>query len=314
MLSISHVKAYLWHSSCDINENFQYIAQNMCMVYAYPVHPKNVCKMYWYFAKSKKCFDKTLLLFYHTIVHSHLSQCISVWDRTYATHPNDLTMSQNNIICVINGISPRTNVKKLYVIMGILFVNCIHNCAIGLSIYKLVNNMFLNHLSFFSNVTDLHLYDTGLTKRNSWLLHTNPQEDHSILAIVVLVSENLFSAVWSRILQWVCINLHHINCFANQNEILSKCRVCIMYHPKIMYVFSAAHFKYHITHKSYRGTYTTASRFSFAMYRCLHVCRYNDCILFDPLLLSLLSSFSCVLFFLLWYQCLLARLWVKCSR
>ena len=112
------------------------------MVYPYPVHPKKIAKGIGILLKARNCFkNETLLSLYHTFVCPYLSHCIHVWGRAYDTHLNDLIVLQNKIIRIINGVPPRTNVKRLYVTMGILSLKCIYNYAIGIFVYKYVNNM-----------------------------------------------------------------------------------------------------------------------------------------------------------------------------
>ena len=56
--------------------------------------------------------------------------------------------------------------------------------------YKYVNNMFPELIDFFSNVTDLHPYDTRHANRNSFmLLSTVPHEDNSLLVFKKLYSQ-----------------------------------------------------------------------------------------------------------------------------
>ena len=119
--------------------------------------------------KARKCFNnETLLSLYHTFVYPYLSYCIHVWGRAYDTHLNDLIVLQNKIIRIINGVPPRTNVERLHVTMGILSSKRIYNYAIGLFIYKYVNNMLPElFVDSFSNVTDLHHYNTRHANRNS---------------------------------------------------------------------------------------------------------------------------------------------------
>ena len=139
------------------------------MVYPYPVHPKKIAKGIGILLKARKCFNnETLLSLYHTFVYPYLSYCIHVWGRAYDTHLNDLIVLQNKIIRIINGVPPRTNVERLYVTMGILSLKRIYNYAIGLFMYKYVNDMLPElFVDFFSNVTDLHHYDTRHANRNS---------------------------------------------------------------------------------------------------------------------------------------------------
>ena len=103
------------------------------MVYPYPVHPKKDSKGIGILLKARKSFNnETLLSLYHTFVYPNLSYCIHVWGRAYDTHLYDLITLQNNIIRIINGVPPRTNVERLYVTMGILSLKRIYNYAIGL--------------------------------------------------------------------------------------------------------------------------------------------------------------------------------------
>ena len=130
---------------------------------------KKIAKGIGILLKARKCFNnETLLSLYHTFVYPYLSYCIHVWGRAYDTHLNDLIVLQNKIIRIINGVPPRTNVERLYVTMGILSLKRIYNYAIGLFMHKYVNNMLPElFVDFFSNVTDLHHYNTRHANRNS---------------------------------------------------------------------------------------------------------------------------------------------------
>ena len=130
---------------------------------------KKIAKGIGILLKARKCFDnETLLSLYHTFLYPYLSYCIHVWGRAYDTHLNDLKVLQNKIIRIINGVPPRTNVERLYVTMGVLSLKRINNYAIGLFMYKYVNNMLPElFVDFFSNVTDLQHYNTKHANPNS---------------------------------------------------------------------------------------------------------------------------------------------------
>ena len=92
----------------------------------------------------------------------------TVRGRAYDTHLNDLIVLQNKIIHIITGVPPRTNVKRMYVTMDSLSLKCIYNYAIGLFMYIYVNNMLPElFVNLFSNVADLHHYNTRHANRNS---------------------------------------------------------------------------------------------------------------------------------------------------
>ena len=118
---------------------------------------KKIAKGIGILLKARKCFNnETLLSLYHTFVYPYLSYCIHVWGRAYDTHLNDLIVLQNKFIRIINGVPSKTNVERLYVTMGILSLKRIYNHAIGLFMYKYVNNMLPElFVDFFSNVTEL---------------------------------------------------------------------------------------------------------------------------------------------------------------
>ena len=76
---------------------------------------------------------------------------------------------KKQIIRISNGVPPRTNVERLYATMGILSSKRIYNYAIGLFMYKYVNNMLPElFVDFFSTVTDLHHYNIRHANRNSF--------------------------------------------------------------------------------------------------------------------------------------------------
>ena len=200
---------------------------------------KKIAKGIGILLKARKCFNnETLLSLYHTFVYPYLSYCIHVWDRAFDTHLNELIVLQNKIIRIINGVPPRTNVERLYVTMGILSLKRIYNYAIGLFMYKYVNNMLPElFVDFFSNVTYIciTIILDMQTETPSMLPCTVPHEDNSPLITVVLVSGILFSVVWCQIVQLVCSKLHHVNCFSNPNAMSLICRVYICYSNSYVY-------------------------------------------------------------------------------
>ena len=63
--------------------------------------------------KARKVFNhETLSTLYYTFVYPYLNYCIHVWGRAYNTHLKDLSVLQNKIIRIINGIPPRTNISS----------------------------------------------------------------------------------------------------------------------------------------------------------------------------------------------------------
>ena len=153
---------------------------------------------------------------------------MAVFRRIYASLGlmiNDLIVLQNGIVCIINGVPPRTNVDRFYVTMGILSSKRIYNYTIGLFMYKYVNGILPELFDIFSwmfcilQVCISIILDI-LNEALSMSLSAASQEDNSLLATVVLVSGTFFLAVWRRILQLVCSQLHHIYCFLNENVML----------------------------------------------------------------------------------------------
>ena len=64
--------------------------------------------------KARKVLDlETLSTLYYTFVYPYLNYCIHVWGRAYNFHLNDLSVLQNKIIRIINGV-PREQTLTIY--------------------------------------------------------------------------------------------------------------------------------------------------------------------------------------------------------
>ena len=145
--------------------------------------------------KSRKVFiQETLSTLYYTFVYPYLNYCIHVRVKAYNTHLKDLCVLQNNIICIINGIPPRTNVDHLYVQQNILSVNRLYYYNIGIFMYKSSNGMLPEMFdSFFSRIEDTHSYHTHRSSAKH--LHVNFRN----------TLRGQRSSVYSSAITWNCV-------------------------------------------------------------------------------------------------------------
>ena len=145
--------------------------------------------------KARKVFNhETLSTLYYTFVYPYLNYCIHVWGRAYNTHLKDLSVLQNKIIRIINGIPPRTNVDHLYIQQNILSVNRLYYYNIGIFMYKFSNSMLPEMFdSFFSKIEDTHSY------------HTRQSSAKHLYVNFRSTSRGQRSCIYSSAIIWNCI-------------------------------------------------------------------------------------------------------------
>ena len=91
---------------------------------------KNVAKGVGIILKARKLFDQdTLLTLYHTFVYQYLNYCIHVRGKAYNVHIHDLIILQKKVVCIVNGVPPRTNVEKLCFDSNILSLKRLYNIS-----------------------------------------------------------------------------------------------------------------------------------------------------------------------------------------
>ena len=149
-------------------------------------------------------FDNEIFFsLYYTSIYPYLNYCIHVWGKSYDTHLHHLIILRKKLIRIINGIPPRTNVDKLYVMHNILLVKRLYSYDVVLFMSKYSNQLLpgvFNNL--FSKLADVHEYNTRYAStQHMYVCFQGTTTDVFIKVIVVLVSGIIFLIMLIRNVQ-----------------------------------------------------------------------------------------------------------------
>ena len=192
---------------------------------------KKIAKGISIILKTRKVFgNETLFSLYCTFVYPYLNYCIHVWSKAYDTHLRHLTVLQNKVIRIINGVPPRTNVDNLYFKHNILYVKRLYSYNAGLFMYKYsnwyqgenvahlhfnLNEMFWPVSRLFALRHSMHWPVSQIPRYTSvvcnnapfrtemcpflfWMLHCGIWDRHCGICEIVLVNPCFWSAVYSE--------------------------------------------------------------------------------------------------------------------
>jgi hypothetical protein len=107
----------------------------------------------------------TLKMIYYSLVHSHLSYCITIWGGAPPTTKKPLVTIQNKIIRIITFSQYRTHAPPLFLKLNILQIDDIYRLHLALLIHKIFNNQITGTHNL-TNISHIHNHNTRLSKNN----------------------------------------------------------------------------------------------------------------------------------------------------
>ena len=109
----------------------------------------------------------TLKMIYYSLVHSHISYCITTWGGAPPTTIKPLITIQNKIIRIITFSHYKTHAPPLFLKLSILQIDDIYRLHLALLIHKISNNQVTGTHNLI-NINNVHNHNTRLSKNNFW--------------------------------------------------------------------------------------------------------------------------------------------------
>ena len=131
-----------------------------------------ISRAYYIMTKIRHYIDqKTLILLYYSMIHSHLQYCISTWGKQAAYIMKPLETVQNRTIQIITRSDFTAHVTPLYKKLHILKLKDIYNLKIAELLHKIHNNQIISPFNLIKT-THIHAHFTRFSSKANYYLKT----------------------------------------------------------------------------------------------------------------------------------------------
>ena len=131
-----------------------------------------ISRAYYILTKIRHYVDqKTLILLYYSMIHSHLQYCVCAWGKQAAYIIKPLETIQNRSIQIITKSDFTDHVTPLYKRLKILKLKDIYNLKIAILLHKIHNNQIIAPFNLIK-INQVHSHYTRFSSNENYYLKT----------------------------------------------------------------------------------------------------------------------------------------------